>query len=143
MSSAAPTAKAALVAALQAALGSAVLVTYGPPGPNQPDDIVAVMDVRGGQVMATMGNRSREETLDIDVVISCYRGGGTEVQQTVTERAYALMASLEVYLKTTDPSIGGTVRSNAGITTHDMTEDATTKGRVAEIALTILAFARI
>ena len=143
MSSAAPAVKAALVTALTSAFGTTVQVNYGPPGSAQSDDIIAVLDVRVTEVVATMGNRSREETLEIDVVVSSYRGGGTEIQQTVTERAYAVLAALETYLKTTDPSIGGTVRSNAGVIRHDMNEDSFATGRVTEIAATVLAFARI
>ena len=39
--------------------------------------------------------RNREETISVDVVFSSFAGGGPEVQQTVTERAYALCALLE------------------------------------------------
>lgn len=142
MSSAAPAVKAALVTQLTTALGSSVLVCYGPPGTNQPDDIVAVLDMRADLAFLAMGGQ-REEDLSIDFKASVYRGGGAEVQQTVTERAYALMAAVETYLKTTDPTIGGTVLTNSLVARYELTETASTEGRLADLDFTVTATAVI
>ena len=72
MGSTAPQVKLALLAELEALYAAPVQVVYGPPGPDQGN-------ARSNQALATMSpQRRREETLDVDVIVSCYRGGGTE-----------------------------------------------------------------
>lgn len=147
MGSKAPTVKAALFAQLGSLYSSPVQVCFGHPGTYLADDIVSVAGVRSRQDVSTMSpQRTREEELDVDVVFSSYRGGGPEVQQVVTERAYALLALLEDYLKTTDYTLGGTVRL-ARVTSHDLAEsddpDVLAAGRVAEITATVTCQVRI
>jgi len=143
-----PTVKAALVAALTTAYAadSLVRVFYGHPGPARFDDMVAVMGVTSEQQHGPMGGtRPREETLRVTVVLSCYTGGGTEVQQTVTERAFALLGSMETALRT-DPTLAGTCRW-AQIESYESVEvtdpDIIETGRVTEIFATVLVQTRI
>ncbi len=144
MTSAAPTFKAALVTALAALPSlSGVLVTYGAPGRYQPDDIVAVMDIESDSEAATISpNRAREETLSLTVVASCYRGG-EDTQQVCTERAYVLIDIVEAYLRTTDPTVGGTVRGLLGPVSYSLEESLSEQGRTSEVTATFTVYARI
>ena len=147
MGSSAPRVKLALLAELEALYAAPVQVVYGPPGPDQEDDIVCVGNARSNQDLATMSpQRRREETLDVDVIVSCYRGGGTESQQSVTERAYALLADLEDHLQGAGYDLGGVVRL-ARVTSHELVEaadpDVLAKGRVSEITAVVTCHVRI
>lgn len=144
--SAAPAMKVALVSALQSAMPTGVQVSYGHPGSTMVEDLVAVMGVIAEQEVTTLATtRPRAETLRITVVVSCYRGGGPEVQQIVTERAYALLAYVESSIRT-DPTIGGTVWRSL-LESADMVEaddpDVLAQGRVTEISAVINAAARL
>lgn len=147
MGSSAPLVKAALLADLQALYTAPVQVVYGPPGPDQEDDIVCVGNARSNQDLATMSpQRKREETVDVDIIVSCYRGGGTESQRPVTERAYALLALLENHLQGTGYDLSGAVRL-ARVTSHELVEaadpDVLAKGRVSEITAVVTCHVRI
>ena len=89
-----------------------VLVVLGPPaGGDIPDDIVQVQQVETDQETAAMGSsRSREEVLTITVLVSCATGGGPEVDDELTERAYGLLGALEQFCRVTDTTLGGVVR---------------------------------
>lgn len=151
MSSAAPAFKNALYDALVVLFPAPKLVTYGHPGGQSADDMIGVMDMSSEQELATMGtNRRREETITVEVVISCWRGGTD--QQTVTEAAYTILGSIEDYLQhsgtasSTQITLGGVVRE-ARVTSHELTEtadpDDLALGRLAEITATITAHVRI
>jgi hypothetical protein len=136
--------KAALFAALPnvAALASPVLVCYGLPGKYQPDDIVAILDSEGDSVPATIGSpRSREETIRQTFTVSCYRGG--DDQQTCTERAFTLMDAVVNYCRTTDPTVGGTVRSLLPDVSWALEETVEEQGRVSDLTFTLTFNARI
>lgn len=146
--SVAPAFKAALHTALVAAYPATVQVLYGRPGVNDwlAEDVVALLDVDATQDATVMGTRAREERFSLTVLVSSARGGGTEVQRTVTEAAYALLATLETTLRT-DPGVTATCRK-AEVVGHLMAEDETTTGdgvlgRVCEIAASIAVQARI
>lgn len=90
--------------------GENVLVTYGLPGNYAPADIVSFMGVQSNQVDATLGaKRSRHETLSLEIVISCVRGGGAEMELVCSQRAYAILRAIETYARVTDTTIGGSV----------------------------------
>lgn len=154
--SAGPAYKAALVSLLSTAFASdeLVQVSYGHPGPTPSPDIVAVMGVSSEQVSGPLGPaRKREETLTAVVVLSSYAGGGAEVQQVVTERAFALLSALETAVRA-DPSIGGLALSCA-VVDYVQDEDVAyapnpydagdpiPMGRVTEISVQIRAVVRI
>lgn len=148
LSSAAPAFKTALVAAIKTAINDpAVLITYGHPGQELADDMVGVNKITSGQAPATMStNRTREETLTAEVIVSCYRGGGQEAEQVAGDRAYYLLGLIENHVRAVDTTLGGVVRECA-LTSHDSegaTDPAlTAEGRVIEIAAVFTAKFRI
>lgn len=89
----------------------AVLVSYGHPGTERPDDIVMFTAVRVGQEVANLSvtNRSRDESIELDVLISVARGGGPEVEEVCGARATALLAALESYVRVTNTTLDSTV----------------------------------
>lgn len=148
MASAAPAAKAALVSMMTTALSAqSVRVFYGHPGFIPDGDIVAVTNVIGEQEPGPLraAPATREETLRLIVVVSCYRGGGTGAQQAATERAFALLALVESAIRT-DVTLGGTVRM-AQVESFELDEpddpDILAKGRVAEISVVVRASQRV
>lgn len=125
-----------------------VLVCYGAPGTFDPDDIVSFGGVTSNQgngpISAT--NRSREESLSLTVTISCWRGGGQEMELVCAQRAYALLRAIEYYARQTDTTIGNTVRwcflvqhESSGHTDPSVIEE----GRVIEITARFDAQVRI
>ena len=121
-----------------------VSVTLGTPATLDPDDVVSFMGVTSEQSVATIGNRSRDEILTLDVQISCMTGGDDE--SIVQARAYQLLGIIEEYARKKDPTIGGTVmwcfltgHESAGYTDP---EDIA-KGRAADILARFQAQARI
>jgi hypothetical protein len=147
VASKAPAVKAALFALCQTLYPAPIQVSYGHPGTDLESDIVSVAAVRATQEVATMSpQRNREETISVDVVFSCFAGGGPEVQQTVTERAYALCALLENYLQTTDYTLSGTARL-ARVTGADLYESDDAEllalGRLSELTATVHVEVRI
>lgn len=99
------TVKAALVAALAAAFtaDTAVTVSYGDPGDPPPtDDVLALMGVANAPL-------ADEDAWQVAFTISCYVGGTVAAQQTATERAYSLLATMTSTLAG-DPTVGGACR---------------------------------
>lgn len=123
-----------------------VMVTFGAPGTYEPEDIVSFLAVTSEQQTATLGNRSREETLEITVAVSCFRGGGQEQEAVTSARAYQLLRMVEYYARKTDTTIGGTVR-DCFLVGHDSFGQTDPqyleKGRVTEITARFQAHARI
>ncbi len=102
-----------LFAATVDGYGAPVLVTYGPPGVNQPNYVVAVgMATRQPITRPTMGTgRSRDTHADIDIVISAYIPGDETVQQAACEAADDLSAAIETYFRTQgNETLGGGCR---------------------------------
>lgn len=121
-----------------------VLVSLGSPSSLEPEDIIAFQGVTSAQAPVTMGNRGREETLTIEVQISCWSGGDDE--SIPTRRAYELLGIIERFCRKTDPTVGGTVRHCflTGHTSQGFTDPADlAKGRAADITATFQAQARI
>lgn len=100
------------VAALMAAGADTgyVMVCFGQPGTFDPDDIVSVGRVSEQQTEATIStNRTRNETIQLEVQISCYRGGGPEMERVCSDRAYELLRMIETQVRVTDTTVGGSV----------------------------------
>lgn len=124
-------AKSALVAACRTLWPDPVAVFYGPCGTDEPDDYAEVLDVSfTDRDEARMGTaRARWWDFTITGRISTYAGGGTEVQQTVTERALTMLGELADYCQdsgtvpSTQTSLGGAVQW-ARVTEFDLTEEA-------------------
>lgn len=131
--------KAAIYAKCLTLFPDPVQVAYTAPLTYLADEIVGLGDITASLDPATMGTpRSREEVATLDLIISVYAGG--DDQQAVTERAYAMLATLEADLRS-DYSVGNLVRW-ATVSGHDLAEapsvtDGVVVGRVAEIAATI------
>jgi hypothetical protein len=121
-----------------------VLVVLGSPATLEPEDIVAFQGITSDQQAVTMGNRGREETLTLEVQISCWYGGSDE--DIPMARAYDLLGRIERYARKTDPTISGTVR-HCFLVGHDaqgFTDPADlAKGRTVDITARFQAQARI
>lgn len=125
----------------------AVLVSFGQPGTFEPDDIISFGRLESAQEKATMStNRSREETITLTVIVSCFRGGGEEAELEASERCYELLRMIEHYVRMTDTTVGGIVRE-CFLTAHDsdgMTpEELMAAGRVIDVSATFTARARV
>lgn len=141
-----------LYAASVDANGAPALVTFGPPGSNQPNAIVAVaMATRQPITRPTIGpNRSREKTAEIDVVFSIYVPGGETRQQVADDACNDLTDLLESYFRTSpNETLSGTCREAwvSSITGPDptvATNPATgvVTGRISEATATITAAIR-
>lgn len=151
--------KRALVTAARTAITDpAVLVCYGHPGTDIPDDVLSVgrvtVEQEPGPISAT--NRARDITLTAYVTASVYRGGGPEAEQAAGDRAYELVTLLEEYVRVTDTTLhaaAGLADGEPGLvwwcfcTGHD-SDGATdpallAKGRVIEVLASFTARARI
>lgn len=143
--------KAALVAAITTlnAADPATLVSFGHPGPaalNYPNS-VSVTSVDAEQDPATLGtNRAREEVLTAEVVISCWRPGGPEMESEASDAAYGLLESIERHVRVTDTTLGGVVRHcflrahrSAGATDEELLD----KGRLIVVIAEFVAHVRI
>jgi hypothetical protein len=123
-----------------------VLVSYGPPGPNQPDDLVAVgTSVTRETVPYQMVGSGQagwlDEHYDIDIVVSVYRGGDNG--RTVLERAAALVDTV-VSVVRTDPSLGGAVVvAHPSVSSWVPSYDLDHKGRVVDVTVIVSCRARI
>lgn len=140
--------KANLFTLCQSLYPSPVLVSYGLPATDQPNDIVAITEAgtadqeRGTQEARTYGPRTREENTYVSVLFSSWRG--TVNQQEVTELVFDAVAKLETALRD-DPTLSGAVRECA-VESWSLTETDFAdlpQGRYAEIAVTIRARHRI
>lgn len=126
----------------------AVLVSYGHPGTERPDDIVMFTAVRVGQEAAGMSvtNRAREERVELDVLISVARGGGPAVEEVCGARATALLGSMADYVRVTNTDLDGTVR-NCFLDRYETdgwtVENEQFQGRNISILATFVAYARI
>ncbi len=124
-----------------------VYVVFGQPATYQPDDIISFGRITIGQDAATMStNRSREETLTVEVTISCARGGDEDAEIACSERCYELLRMIERYVRMTDTTVGGTVRQ-CFLTSHESDgstpEEFLEQGRVIDVTATFTASARI
>ncbi|MHC6176238.1 hypothetical protein [Glutamicibacter sp. X7] len=124
-----------------------VLVCPGTPGSFQPADIVAVTRLEVQQDFAAMGtNRSREETLAVDIVFSCLIEGDGEQELPAQQRAFDLLGKIEHHVRMTDTTLGGTVRHCllTGVQTDGQTPDEYLHaGRGVDVIATFTARNRV
>ena len=137
----AATVEAGLLAVLTTALvaDAAVEVVIGPPGPTVMPDVVALTEVRAD-------TDGEEQTFEIDVIVSCYVGGGAEAQATADARAYTLLDTIAAAIYAS-PTLGGTARQAALGPEHRIAKavgydvtGAVPVGRLAEIRATVTAW---
>lgn len=124
-----------------------VYVVYGQPANYEPEDIVSFGRITTGQETATLStNRSREETLTLDVTISCFMGGNEDAEIATADRAYDLLRRIEHFARMDDTTIGGTVRTCV-LSSHESEgatpEELLDQGRVTEVIATFTAKTRI
>jgi hypothetical protein len=123
-----------------------VQVGLGFPWPMVSDDIITIGDVRSEQESASLGKRTRNETLTVEVLISCSRYGGQDQESVVRERARQLLKAIEYHVRVTDTTVGGSViwcfRTSSELFSSAFQSD-TDAGRVCEIKATFTAFARV
>jgi hypothetical protein len=129
-----------------------VLVTYGPPGAYQANNIVAVgMATRRPITRPTMGTtRSRNTDAEIEVWISVFVPGAETAQQTATDACEDLIDLLEARFRTSpNETLGDTCREawvsdvdgpNPAVVTNPETKAVT--GRTADAIVTVTASIR-
>lgn len=122
-----------------------VLVSYDAPGPDQPDDLVVVGDVRRHVDIAAMIGSGQagwlDETYDVEVSISVFRG--SDLAQTVFERACALCDAVEAVVRN-DPSLGSKVLVAHGAEAEYRCDwDDQHRGRLCEITLAVHCSTRL
>ncbi len=122
-------------------------VAFGHPGTEEVDDIVVFRGLRSIQEPGPMStNRAREETLQLDIFISVARGGGPEQEEICSDRGYEILGDLENYVRSTDPTVGGTVRE-CHLASHESdgwtVANETFRGRNITILATFEAKVRI
>lgn len=124
-----------------------VLVCPGAPGSFEADEIVAVTRLEIQQDFSTMGiNRSREETLAVDVVFSCLFGGDGTQELPAQERAFELLGIIERHVRIVDTTLNGTVRQCflTGVQTDGQTPDEyLNAGRGVDVVATFTARNRV
>lgn len=99
---------AAAVAAVLAAdsAGDQVAVYWGEPPPTYAREFICLMGVQVDIDAATMGTtRTRDETVRAQVNVVVNRQGGS-AQKESADRAYDLLAALELYVRDTNPGLG-------------------------------------
>lgn len=125
-----------------------VLVSFGLSTARQDlTEIVAFLETRvrqqPGPLSAT--NRSRDEDIDVQVVISVSRGGTTDDLE-VSRIAYGHLRTLEQHVRRTDPTLGGLAHW-CFLTEHESygytQADQLSQGRLCEIEATFTARVRI
>jgi hypothetical protein len=148
----------ALYAATQnlfpASANNSTLVSPGDPGDYQPDIIIAVMGIRAPVTQPTMGtNRSRDERIEIDVVVSAYVHGGPEAQQPANQAAWAASDTIVAYFRTSPNEKLGGACYNSFVSNRVLTpaiawehvdgfDDPVPSGRTADVAVTVTAWIR-
>lgn len=143
--SAVPLAKAYLVDVLLPNLFPAASVAYGMPDGWEAPDLICVTNARQNDTQPVYGStRPVEETGEIDLLVSCFRAGGT--QREATEAAYAIRDGLRAHFKTNPgQTLGGSVRA-AAVTAAELFEDddpdAIADGRVAQLNVVLSFVAR-
>ncbi|WP_422934978.1 hypothetical protein [Sinomonas sp. P47F7] len=124
-----------------------VYVVFGAIGTDLPPDIISVGRFHVDQDIAAMGSmRPREENIAVDVVFSCVKGGGDEVEVLAQERALDLLGRIEREVRMNDTTLGGAVRQcfltaidSEGTTPEDYIE----AGRGVDVVATFTAENRV
>ena len=98
---------ALMAAAVNAINDPSVWINIGHPGVRIPNDVVSFRRVNVEQTGGATNQRARWEDAEISVTVSCFRHGGYDMEQTVADRAVALLQAIEYYCRRTDPTLGG------------------------------------
>lgn len=113
---------------------------------NSPDDQVYMGKIANRVVsnfamVGNLGQWSLQEEYDLEVYVSCWRGGN---QPDVAEaRAWALAGSIETIART-DPTLGANVlTSRPNMSDSDVDWDEAGNGRIATVTLSIHCLATL
>ena len=88
-----------------------MLVSYGPPGANVPDDVFMVLRIESNlEPAAIRPQRQREEILTLETQFWIFRPGVEGAERDANDFLYARLGELEQYLRFTDTTMGGLVR---------------------------------
>lgn len=111
------------------------------------NEMVALLEVRVRQEQGPLSatNRSRDEYVEQQVVISVFRAGPHDDRE-VSEAAYEHLRKLEYYVRQTDTTLGG-VAMHCQLTEHESygytQVENLSHGRLCEIEATFTARVRI
>lgn len=123
------------------------MVCPGLPGTFDAPDLLVFGRVSMSQSPATMGtNRSREETLTVELTISCFMGGDEDQELPSQERAFELLGKIEYYVRMTDTTLGGVVRQcflTSVDTDGETPPEYSAKGRAVDVTATFTAQNRV
>jgi hypothetical protein len=138
-----PAVKAALLARLESRPGlTGVQICYGAPIPNPSREFVWLGNVSGDQEWAAIGQLSRSEEYDLEVIVMVRREGSD--QQACTERCFEIAEELAAELRS-DPTlaIGGRafVASFGGAI--ELEESASDTARGSTLTVGVHCMARI
>jgi hypothetical protein len=91
------------------------VVVFGRPTSFLDSSIVALTKLSTGQEGGPMSgtNRARDETIALEVIISCFEAGGEEAEVVASARAYGIVRVIERHVRFTDTTVGDTVRQCA------------------------------
>lgn len=124
---------------------SSLLVCYDVPGPDEPDDIIAVgtvtRQINVNSMVGSGGAGWLDERYTIAVIIDVFRGG--DDQAATFDRASTLMDQVCAIVRT-DPTLGGAVLTARPVTSQTDGEwDSDNLGRHTVVTLDIDCYARI
>lgn len=139
----------ALVALVEGAVPAGVTVVDGYPGPNQPEQIVAIGGTPGPIITwhsapAELGSNRREENYTIACVASVAFGGEADQEQTARDALGVIVSAIESAIYS-NPTLSGTVRYAQivhGLFTGTDVVTAT-RGRMWTLAFTVECTARV
>lgn len=149
--SAIPALKAALTAVARD-LWPAAKTTLGPPSVDAPQDLAVVEAARATITKPTAGGarRSREESAEIDIIVSCYRPGDDDrAQMAASAAAWAMVDQLEDYLRVRGQETLGGICRDAWVSEYTdrdyrlLDEQGYATGRACDVTITITANTRI
>lgn len=122
--------------------GGNVLIEHGYPEPARAADMILIIRLDSVQDWATLGNRSREETLNLEVHFASWRSD----QKQANAAAYGWLQLVERYCRVTDPTLGGVMRQVilTGVSSQGFTYGPdVAKGRGADVIATFTGSQRV
>lgn len=149
--SAIPAIKAALEVVMRD-LWPAAHTTYGPPTNTLADEVAVIESADAVITRPTAGGarRSREEEVEVVVVVSCYRiGDDHEVQGEASAAAWEMVRLLEEWLRTRGNETLNGVCRDAWISKYSerpyrlADPDSYSVGRACDVTVTVTANTRI
>lgn len=87
------------------------MASFGHPGPQRPTDFAFFGAFEAQQVDGpfSAAERIRDETIQVVVTFSVFRGGGPDAEQAAYERADEMLGQFEYYCRQTNTTMGGLV----------------------------------